>query len=202
MLAYAQKQAMPVIVYDTDTTVKLNEGFLTGVRKGLAEYGYVERQNFRFEFQEANFQNDLLPILIRKLVDEKVTLIVTNTTFETEAAKAATQSIPIVFTNSSDPVENGFVSSLNKPGTNITGIFNLGVVILGKRLEVLHELVPSATKIAFLTDPGNTTLSKLQIPQIQLPRTRLALVCLTYTRIAQTSLRLRSIPPFVVALAA
>ena len=167
MLAYAQQQAMPVIGFAAETTVKLNERFLAGVRKGLAEYGYVEGQNFRFEFQEANFQNDLLPILIRKLVDEKVTLIVTNTTLETEAAKAATQSIPIVFTMSSDPVENGLVSSLNKPGANITGIFNLGMVILGKRLEVLHELVPSATKIAFLTDPGNTTLSKLQMPQIQ-----------------------------------
>jgi len=167
MLAYAQQQAMPVIGFAAETTVKLNERFLAGVRKGLAEYGYVEGQNFRFEFQEANFQNDLLPILIRKLVDEKVTLIVTNTTLETEAAKAATQSIPIVFTMSSDPVENGLVSSLNKPGANITGIFNLGMMILGKRLEVLHELVPSATKIAFLTDPGNTTLSKLQMPQIQ-----------------------------------
>ena len=64
MLAYAQQQAMPVIGFATDFTVKLNERFLAGVRKGLAEYGYVEGQNFRFEFQEANFQNDLLPILI------------------------------------------------------------------------------------------------------------------------------------------
>jgi len=167
MLAYAQQQAMPVIGFAADTTVKLNERFLAGVRKGLAEYGYVEGQNFRFEFQEGNFQNDLLPILIRRLVDEKVTLIVTNTTLQTEAAKAATQSIPIVFSIGSDPVENGFVSSLNKPGANITGIFTLSVVMLGKRLEVLHELVPSVTKIAFLTDPGNTTLSKLQMPRIQ-----------------------------------
>ena len=90
----------------------------------------------------------------------------TNTTVQTEAAKATTQSIPIVFNIASDPVENGFVSSLNKPGGNITGIFTLGG-ITGKRLEVLHELIPSATKIAFLTDPGNTTLSKLQLPQIQ-----------------------------------
>ena len=167
LAARAQQQAIPVIGFATDLTLKLSEAFLASVRKGLAEYGYVEGQNFRFEFREGNFQNDLLPILFRKLVDQKVTLILTNTTLQTEAAKATTQSIPIVFSIGSDPVEDGFVSSLNKPGANITGIFTLGVMIVGKRLEVLHELVPSATKIAFLTDPGNTTLSKLQIPQIQ-----------------------------------
>ena len=167
LAARAQQQSMPSIGFVSGATMKLSEWALAEVRKGLAEYGYIEGQNFRFEFQEGNFQNDLLPILIRRLVDEKVTLIVTNTTLQTEAAKAATQSIPIVFSIGSDPVEDGFVSSLNKPGANITGIFTLGVMIVGKRLEVLHELVPSATKIAFLTDPGNTTLSKLQIPQIQ-----------------------------------
>jgi putative ABC transport system substrate-binding protein len=73
-----------------------------------------------------------------------------------ESAKAATQSIPIVFTIGADPVENGFVASLNKPGGNITGIFNLGLTLGAKQLEILHELVPSATKFAFLTDPGNT----------------------------------------------
>ena len=166
MLAYAQQQAMSVIGFATDVTLKMNENFFAGFRKGLAEYGYVEGQNFRMESRQGNFQKDLLPILFRKLVDKKVTLIVINTTVQTEAAKATTQSIPIVFNIASDPVENGFVSSLNKPGGNITGIFTLGG-ITGKRLEVLHELIPSATKIAFLTDPGNTTLSKLQLPQIQ-----------------------------------
>ena len=152
LAARAQQQAIPVIGFATDLTLKLSEAFLASVRKGLAEYGYVEGQNFRFEFREGNFQNDLLPILFRKLVDQKVTLILTNTTLQTEAAKATTQSIPIVFSIGSDPVEDGFVSSLNKPGANITGIFTLGVMIVGKRLEVLDELVPSATKIAFLTD--------------------------------------------------
>jgi putative tryptophan/tyrosine transport system substrate-binding protein len=167
MLAYAQQQAMPVIGFATDTNLKMNERFLASVRRGLAEYGYVEGQNFRFEFREGNLQNDILPILFRKLVDERVTLIVTNTTLQTEAAKATTQSIPIVFDIASDPVENGFVSSLNKPGGNITGIYSLGVIMTGKRLEVLHELVPYATKMAFLTDPGNTTISKLQMQQIR-----------------------------------
>src|SRR6516162_11492428 len=112
---------MPLIGFAT--TMKLNERVLADVRKGLAEYGYVEGQNFRFEFRQANSQNDLLPILFRELVDQKVSVIITFTTVGLELAKAATQSIPIVFTIGADPVESGFVASLNKPGGNITGIF-------------------------------------------------------------------------------
>jgi putative ABC transport system substrate-binding protein len=166
MLAHAQ-QSMPVIGFASMSTLKYAERFLTNVRKGLAEHGYVEGQNFRFEFREANFQADLMPILFRELVDQKVTLIVTATTLQTEAAKAATQSIPIVMGIGVDPVESGFVASLNKPGGNITGAFNFGVTLVGKQLEILHELVPSATKFAFLTDPGNATLSQLAMPLVQ-----------------------------------
>jgi putative ABC transport system substrate-binding protein len=124
------QQIMPLIGFAT--TMKLNERVLADVRKGLAEYGYVEGQNFRFEFRQANSQNDLLPILFRELVDKKVSVIITFT-----------------------------------PGGNITGIFNLGLTLGAKQLEILHELVPSATKFAFLTDPGNTTTRKLVIPLIQ-----------------------------------
>jgi putative tryptophan/tyrosine transport system substrate-binding protein len=84
-----------------------------------------------------------------------------------QAAKAATQTIPIVIGIGTDPVENGFVASLNKPGGNITGVFNLGVTLAGKQLEILHELVPSATKFAFLTDPGNVTQTQLAMPLVQ-----------------------------------
>jgi putative ABC transport system substrate-binding protein len=167
LAARAQQQAMPVIGFAVATTVKLTERFLADVRKGLAEYGYVEGQNFRFEFRQANFQNDLLPVLFQELVDQKVSVIITFTTVGLESAKAATQSIPIVFNIGSDPVENGFVTSLNKPGGNITGVFNLGLTLGAKQLEILHELVPSATKFAFLTDPVNTTTRKLVIPLIQ-----------------------------------
>jgi putative ABC transport system substrate-binding protein len=162
----AQQQAMPVIGFVV-TTVKHAAPLLENVRKGLAEYGYIEGQNYRFDIQETNFQNERGPIFYRQFVDQKVTLIITGSTLGTQRAKAATQSIPIVFTIGSDPVENGFVASLNKPGGNITGIYNLGVMLSGKRLEVLHELVPSVAKFAFLTDPSNTTLGKLQIQQIE-----------------------------------
>jgi putative ABC transport system substrate-binding protein len=161
-----QQQAMPVIGYATGS-VKLSYRFLTNVRKGLAELGYIEGQNFRFEFRDSNFQTDLIPIMLRELADQKVTLIITTTTTGVALAKAATQTIPIVFNIGTDPVENGFVASLNKPGGNITGMFNLGLTLAGKRVEVLHELVPSVTKFAFLTDPGNLILSQLQMKHIK-----------------------------------
>jgi putative ABC transport system substrate-binding protein len=160
-----QQQAMPVIGF-VATTMKHVARFLENVRKGLAEYGYIEGQNYRFEIKENNFQN-VGPILYQQLVEQKVTLIITAATIGVERAKVATQSIPIVFTIASDPVENGFVASLNKPGGNITGIYNLGSMLSGKRLEVLHELVPSVAKFASLTDPGSTTLGKLQMQQVQ-----------------------------------
>jgi putative ABC transport system substrate-binding protein len=166
ILTHAQ-QAMPVIGYAASGTVKRAEHLLAMLRKGLAEYGFVEGQNFRFEFREANGQFDLLPVLSRELADQEVSLIIAPTTAQLEAAKAATQSVPIVFLLGIDPVENGFIASLNKPGGNITGIFNLAPTLIGKELEILHELVPSATKFAFLTDPGNTSLRKLSLTNIQ-----------------------------------
>src|SRR5258706_10519817 len=107
MTAYAQLP-LPVIGYPTGS-LKLSARFLTNVRKGLAELGYIEGQNFRFEFRDANFQTDLIPIMLRELADQKVTLIITTTTTGVAAAKAATQTIPIVFNIGTDPVENGFV---------------------------------------------------------------------------------------------
>jgi putative ABC transport system substrate-binding protein len=95
---------MPVIGYITGT-MKQAERYLENIRKGLAEYGYIEGQNYRFEIQETNFQVERVPIIIRKFVDQKVTLIITESTGGTQAAKAATQSIPIVFLIGSDPVK-------------------------------------------------------------------------------------------------
>jgi putative tryptophan/tyrosine transport system substrate-binding protein len=162
----AEQQAMPVIGF-VSTTVGHSARFLENVRKGLAEYGYIEGQNFRFEILETNFQNERIPILYRQLVEQKVTLIIAVSTMGLQNAKAATETIPVVFSIGSDPVENGFVASLNKPGGSLTGIYSLGVMLSGKRLEVLHEMIPSVAKLAFLADPGNTTFGKLQTQQIQ-----------------------------------
>ena len=168
-LAARAQQPMPVIglALPSNRTTKGNEPFLAELRKGLAEQGYVENQNFRFEFREANYHADLVPTLLRELVDQKVSVIITGTTLELEAARAATRSIPIVFHVSVDPVENGFVSSLKKPGGNITGIYSLNLVLAGKRIEMLHELIPSATKFAYLTSATDVFLNGIQLPKVQ-----------------------------------
>jgi putative ABC transport system substrate-binding protein len=160
--AHAQ-QSMPVIGHLT-ATPELAQRSIAGFRKGLAELGFVEGQNFRFEFRYHNFQPGSSPGLMAELADQKVTLILVSYTQALVIAKAATQSIPIVFTIGSDPVENGFVASLNKPGGNITGVFTLNLALAGKRLELLRELVPSATKFALLTNPA--------IPKFNEPETR------------------------------
>jgi putative tryptophan/tyrosine transport system substrate-binding protein len=164
--ARAQQQAMPVIG-NVGGTPELNQRVAASLRKGLAELGFVEGQNFRFEFRYTNLQLASIARLIAEFVDQKVTLIVAMTTLQLEAAKAATQSIPIVFSIGSDPVENGFVASLNKPGGNITGVYNLNLMLAGKRLELLRELVPSATKFAFLTNPSELTISDLETRGLQ-----------------------------------
>ena len=115
--ADAQQQAMPVIGF-VAATVKHAERFLDNVRKGLADYGYIDGQNYRFEILETNFESKRIPIILRQFVDQKVTLIITASTVALQNAKAATQSIPVVFTIGSDPVESGFVASLSKPGGN------------------------------------------------------------------------------------
>jgi ABC-type uncharacterized transport system substrate-binding protein len=147
------QMTMPVIGYVTGS-LKLSEWFLAGVREGLAELGYVEGKNYRFEFRDTNLQGDRFPIAVRELVDQRVSLILSPQTSVTQAAQAATQTIPVVFFIGSDPIENGFVKSLKEPGSNLTGVFNLHSRTTGKRLEFLRELVPFATKFAFLSGPG------------------------------------------------
>jgi putative ABC transport system substrate-binding protein len=143
--------------------------FLEDVGRGLAELGYIEGKNYRFEPRDIGTNYDLAPVMMRELVDQKVTLILATTTLQLEAAKAATQSVPVpvIFSIGVDPVENGFVASLNKPGGNLTGIYILTGMLAAKRLQVLHELVPSATKFAFLSDPGNLTFGKVQTQSLQ-----------------------------------
>jgi putative tryptophan/tyrosine transport system substrate-binding protein len=166
LVARAQQQAMPVIGYVSVGPLKLAERTLACIRQGLAEYGYVEGQNFQFELRTANFQTDLVPILYRELVDQKVSLLIADWALKLEAARAATQSIPIVFCIGNDPVEDGFVASLNKPGGNITGIFG-SVTLAGKRLEVFHELLPTVKTFAFLFYSANTTPPERQLKAIE-----------------------------------
>jgi len=124
-------------------------------REGLRQLGYVEGQNVAFEPRWGNGQVDRLPGLAAELVNMKVDILVTATGDAALAAKKATGSIPIVFATSPDPVELGLVASLARPGGNITGVISLSSELSGKRVEILKQVVPRATRVAILSDPDN-----------------------------------------------
>jgi len=125
-------------------------------RQGLKEAGFVEGQNVAIEFRWVEGQYDRVPAMVAELVRRRVAVIVANSPGNL-AAKAATTTIPIVFTTASDPVQIGLVASLSRPGGNVTGVTVLGVEVAPKRLELLHELVPTATAIAVLVNPTRST---------------------------------------------
>ena len=165
LAARAQQKAMPVIGFlgvSSDAA-----SFMTAFRQGLSETGYVEGQNVAFEYRVAHFHYDLLPALAADLVGRKVDLIVAgNGTPTALAAKSATSTIPIVFTGSGDPVQQGFVASLARPGGNLTGVSIFANELMPKRLELLSEMVPQAGVIALLVNPNNP-VSERQTRDVQ-----------------------------------
>jgi ABC-type uncharacterized transport system substrate-binding protein len=156
LAARAQQPAMPVIGYLSNGSPDLLVASMRAFRQGLGETGYVEGRNVAIEY---SLTDDFarLPALATDLVRRRVTVIVTGGSPAVAAAKAATTTIPIVFSMSLDPVEVGLVASLNRPGGNITGIVTLNVEVGPKRLELLHELIPTATAMALLVNPANPT---------------------------------------------
>jgi putative ABC transport system substrate-binding protein len=126
-------------------------------RQGLKETGYVEGQNVRIEYRFAEAQYDRLPALAADLVQRQVTVIAATSGPAARAAKAATSTIPIIFQSASDAVEYGLVASLNRPGGNLTGVSNLNVELGPKRLELLHELIPTANAMGLLINPTSST---------------------------------------------
>src|SRR5215469_1492867 len=155
LAARAQRAAIKVIGYLNLGSPESDVSRLTGLRRGLNQTGYVEGRNLVIEYRWAANQADRLPTLSADLVQLQVTVIVAAGLLPALAAKAATTSIPIVFSVAADPVQFGLVASLNRPGGNLTG-FNGFVGELGaKALALLHELVPSTATIGFLENPNN-----------------------------------------------
>jgi putative tryptophan/tyrosine transport system substrate-binding protein len=163
LAARAQQSAMPVIGFlspgspgspgspETDTyAYRMN-----AVRRGLAQIGYVEGQNVAIEYRGAEYQYEHLPALAADLVSRQVSVIIVVSSTPTRAAKAATNTIPIVFSVGGDPVQLGIVSSLNRPVENLTGVYNLNTAVIGKRLELLREMIPATAVIALIVNPGS-----------------------------------------------
>jgi putative ABC transport system substrate-binding protein len=158
--AATQQQPLPVIGYLTARAPGDDPHLIAAFREGLKDNGFVEGQNVEIEYRFAAHQNERLPTLATDLVRRQVTVIAAATTPAAIAAKAATATIPIVFETGSDPVQLALVGSLNRPGGNVTGVTQLNIEVVPKRLELLHELVPMATVIALLVNPTIPALAE------------------------------------------
>ncbi len=165
LAVHAQQERPFPVVGSLNSASK--EGYaprIAAVLRGLANAGFDEGRNVRMEFRHANGRYQQLPLLAAEFVRQQVAVIFAGGTGAALAAKSATTVIPIVFSTSSNPVEIGLVSSLSRPGGNLTGTTRLNIEIWPKRLQLLREIVPTATAIALLVNPSNPSISK---PMVQ-----------------------------------
>jgi putative ABC transport system substrate-binding protein len=168
LAALAQQPALPVIGFLHLTSLETNRENLIAFRQGLAVAGYIEGKNVAIEYRWAQGRNDRLATLAAELVRRQVSVIVVlESTNGALAAKAATQTIPIVFAQGADPVQIGLVDSLNRPGGNLTGFGLLSAETAAKRLQLLLELVPSAKLIGYLRNPTNPVYAESETREVQ-----------------------------------
>ena len=149
----AQQPAMPVVGFLRSTSLAPFESLATAFRQGLNETGFVEGQNVAVEYRYADNQHERLPALVADLLRRSVAVIVANNASALAAISGIT-TVPIVFATGGDPVRDGLVASLNRPGGNVTGVVFFSSVLAAKRLELLRQLVPQATTIAVLVNPN------------------------------------------------
>jgi putative ABC transport system substrate-binding protein len=167
LAARAEQSAMPVVGFLNPASLESRRDLVAAFHQGLAESGYVEGRNLAIEYRWAEGRNDRLPVMAADLVQRRVAVIVAvDGTAAALAAKAATSTVPVVFLVGADPVELGLVTSLSRPGGNMTGVGALAVGTVAKRLQVLHELVPAAAEIAFLRNPTNPYFSELETREL------------------------------------
>jgi putative ABC transport system substrate-binding protein len=176
LAARAQQTAIPVIgVLRGDSAAEF-AGSMVAFRAGLGEFGFIEGRNVAIEPRWAEGHIERIPAMAADLVARKVAaILVGGSVTGVRSVMAATQTIPIVFTTASDPVASGLVTSLNRPGGNVTGVTGLAIELEPKRLEILHEMLPSATRFALLVNPNNAVTSKQRIEGAQTAAQRLGL---------------------------
>ncbi len=167
LAARAQQPRVPVVGFLNGASPEGYAPMVTAFRQGLKEAGYVEGQNVAIEYRWAEGQYDRLAALAADLVHRNVSAIAATSTPANLVAKAATATIPIVFTTGDDPVRLGLVSNLRRPGGNITGVSVLDREVAGKRLEVAHELVPTATLVAVLVNPNNRLYNESEMGELR-----------------------------------
>ena len=159
--ARAQQAAMPVIGFLGTDSPDLLGARLRAFHRGLSETGFVEGRNFAIEYRWAEGRNDRMPALAAELVRRQVAVIAApGSTGGALAAKALTTTIPIVIATGVDPVKEGLIASLNRPGGNVTGVTLLGVELGPKQLQLLHEVIPTATSMAVLVNPTNPAIAE------------------------------------------
>ena len=168
LAAHAQQPALPVIGILEAGGAELNPGNATAFRKGLSETGYTEGQTVAIEYRWAEGQYERLPELAAELVRRRAAVIVTPfSVAATLAARAATTTVPIVFSTGADPVETGLVASLNRPGGNVTGAVTMNAELAAKRFGLLQELLPTATRFAVLVNPTTARVAKAVTADVQ-----------------------------------